>query len=307
MDRPRAWRLAEGREITLDAPRVMGILNVTPDSFSDGGQHASVPLALAAARCMAAAGADVIDVGGESTRPGAQPVGAHEQMRRIVPVIRAIRGDMGDGVAISVDTTLSEVAAAAIDAGASAINDVSAGLDDEDMLRLAAEAGVGLVLMHRRLAPRSDAYSTEYPSEPGFDGGVVECVRRFLAERSAAAMEAGVAREAIVVDPGLGFGKSVAQNLELIARTAELATLRFPVMSGVSRKSFAASAAGMTRESPPRERVHATLGLSLAHRAAGAAIFRVHDVEAHVRALRAFDAGRTPGPGIQTNNPQRGA
>jgi dihydropteroate synthase len=292
MDRPRAWRLAERREIALDAPRVMGILNVTPDSFSDGGAHASAAGALEAARLMIIAGADIIDIGGESTRPGALRIPAHEQMRRVVPAIRAIRGAFGSAAAISADTTLSEVASAAIDAGADAINDVSAGREDDEMFALAAESGVGLVLMHRRIPPGADTYSNQYDSEPRFEGGVVRCVREFLGERAGAAMEAGVARESIVVDPGLGFGKSVAQNLELIARTEELVSLGFPVLSGLSRKSFTAAAAGIDTTLPPRDRLHATLGLSLAHRAAGASIFRVHDVEAHVRVLRAFEAGR---------------
>jgi dihydropteroate synthase len=293
MDQPRAWRLIEGRRIALDAPRIMGILNITPDSFSDGGEHASVEHALAGARAMVAAGTDTLDVGGESTRPGAARVSAHEQVRRVVPVIRAIRGEMD--VPISIDTTLSEVAGAAIDAGADAINDVSAGLEYEEMLGLAAETGAGLVLMHRRAAPGADVYSHEHASAPAYPGGVVACVREFLAERAARAIEAGVARESIVLDPGLGFGKSVGQNLELIARTGDLCSLGFPVLSGVSRKSFTAVAAGLPKETPPRERLNATLGLSLAHRAAGASIFRVHDVEAHARALRAFDAGRIIG------------
>lgn len=294
MHQPRVWRLAEERQIALDVPRVMGILNVTPDSFSDGGEHAGVASALDAARAMMSAGADVIDIGGESTRPGAARVSAHEQVRRVVPVIRAIRTELGHGIAISIDTTLSEVASAAIDAGADAINDVSAGLEDDEMLGLAAESGVGLVLMHRRVAPSADVFSNEYGAEPAFEGGVVAHVRAFLAERARAAMDAGVARESIVIDPGLGFGKSVRQNLELIARTSELASLGFPVMSGLSRKSFTAAAAGIDPSLPPRERLHATLGLSMAHRAAGASIFRVHDVEPHVRALRAFEAGRDP-------------
>lgn len=290
--RARVWRLAPGRELRLDVPRVMGILNVTPDSFSDGGEHARVEDALAAAARMVGEGADVIDIGGESTRPGAARVGAVEQIRRVAPVIRGIRSQ---GVAhpgrvlVTVDTTLSEVAGAAIDAGADAINDVSAGTEDDAMLALAAERGVGIVLMHRLRALGVDVYSHQHAQPPAYEGGVVESVKRYLSERARAALAAGIAREAIVLDPGLGFGKSVAQNLELVDRTGEIAALGFPVLSGLSRKSFTAVYGGMGTDAPARERVRPTLELSVRHLRVGASIFRVHDVREHVAALRAAE------------------
>ncbi len=280
------WRLGEGLSLPLDVARVMGILNVTPDSFSDGGEHAGVAGALRAAERMVGEGADIIDVGGESTRPGAARVDAAEQIRRVVPVVRSIRERIGESVCISVDTTLSEVASAAIDAGADAINDVAAGMEDERMLPLAAARGVGIVLMHRMRPPGTDVFSHRYEKAPEFEGGVVEHVKSFLAERADAAIRAGVDPHAIVLDPGLGFGKSVAQNLELIERTAEIAALGFPVLSGLSRKSFTAAYAGMNMEAPARERLQPTLELSVKHLRAGARIFRVHDVREHVQALR---------------------
>ncbi len=288
-----SWRLGTERNLPLDVARVMGIVNVTPDSFSDGGEHALIADAVAAAARMVAQGAEVIDVGGESTRPGAARVDAAEQMRRVVPVIRGIRaqsvshpGRAGVGVFITVDTTLASVAEAAINAEADGINDVSAGMEDPGMFSLAARRGVGIVLMHRLLAPGADVFSHQYAKEPVYEGGVVECVRQFLAARAAAAMAAGIAREAIVLDPGLGFGKSVAQNLELIERTAEIAALGFPVLSGLSRKSFTAAWGGLKMDAPARERVGPTVALSIKHRSAGANIFRVHDVREHVAALQ---------------------
>jgi dihydropteroate synthase len=284
--RASIWRLGEGRELRLDVARVMGILNVTPDSFSDGGLDAGSADAVARAARMVEEGADVIDVGGESTRPGAARVGAPEQIRRVVPVIRGIRDRIGPGIMISVDTTLSEVAKAAIQAGADAINDVAAGMEDAGMLALAAERGVGLVLMHRLRPPDADVFSHQHAQAPPYPDGVVEGVKRFLIERAEAAMRAGVAREAIVLDPGLGFGKSVAQNLELIERTGEIAALGFPVLSGLSRKSFTAVYGGIATDRPARERLGPTLELSARHQRAGASIFRVHDVREHVAALR---------------------
>ncbi len=280
------WKLGPARELRLDVARVMGILNVTPDSFSDGGVHAGVGAAVEAAARMVEDGADVIDVGGESTRPGAARVSDAEQIRRVAPVIRGIRERLGAGVLVSVDTTRAIVAGAAIGAGADAINDVSAGMEDEGMLALAAASGVGIVLMHRLRAPGSDVFSHQYGAAPEYAGGVVESVKGFLRERVGQAMLAGVAREAIVVDPGLGFGKSVAQNLELIERTGEIAAIGFPVLSGLSRKSFTGVHGGMSADAPARERLGPTLELSVKHLRSGASIFRVHDVREHVAVLR---------------------
>lgn len=304
------WRIGGGRALALDQPRVMAILNVTPDSFSDGGELATLEDVVAAARRALEAGAAVLDIGGESTRPGAARVSVEEQIARVVPAIRAIRvaggvGGAGAGalatIAISVDTTRAEVARAAIDAGADIVNDVSGGTEDPEMLRLVAERGVGLVLMHRVFAPDRDRYSTAYAAgDAPIAGDVVEHVARGLRAMLERAVEAGVEPGAIVLDPGLGFGKTVEQNLELIRRTGELCEMGRPVLSGISRKSFVgavsaggsggvmrAGASGGATPLSPKERLPGTLALSVEHLRAGARLFRVHDVAEHVRVLRA--------------------
>lgn len=279
------WKLAHGRSLDLSRVRLMGILNATPDSFADGGRLASVADARDAARAMIAAGAEILDVGGESTRPGARRVDAREQIRRVVPVIEAIRTDENvREIPLSVDTTLEDVAAAALKAGADAINDVSAGLESPGMLALAARTGAGLVLMHRLAPPQEDRYSDRYEKTPAYADVTAE-VRGFLRLRVEAALAAGVERGSIVLDPGLGFGKSVEQNLELIRRTGELAQLGFPVLSALSRKSFVGRVS-LGRDSDPSERLPGTLALSLAHAAFGASILRVHDIAEHAAALR---------------------
>lgn len=263
---------------------VAGILNVTPDSFAEASRHVSVESAVAAARRMLLEGADSLDVGGESTRPGSEAVDADEQVRRVVPVIRAIAGlrlgvaEFGwdEAVRISVDTTSAVVAEAALDAGATCINDISAGRDDERMFELAARRGCAMILMHREVKPREDRYSDRYSSGP-IEGDVVQRVKEFLAERVRAAMSAGVAREKIAIDPGLGFGKTVEQNVELIRRTGELAAFGLPVVSALSRKSFVGRFV-LGRDSEPSERLGATVMMSEMHFRAGTRVFRVHDV-----------------------------
>lgn len=283
------WRLGHGRTIRLDRARIMAILNITPDSFFDGGRLPDAGAVAAAAARAVEEGADILDVGGESTRPGSARVDPDEQIRRVVPAIGAIRRAVGalGAVPISVDTTRAAVARAALDAGGDAINDVSSGTDDPAMLALAAERGAGLVLMHRLRAPEEDSYSDCYARPPDYTraGGVVEGVRAFLSERAAAAIAAGVAHAAIALDPGLGFGKTVEQNLELIRRTGELAALGFPIVSGISRKSFTGAWAGL-KDSTPADRLAPSIALALEHRRAGAAVFRVHDVAAHAAVLR---------------------
>lgn len=274
----------------------MAILNVTPDSFSDGGSYGDAGEAAGAGYRFADAGADIIDVGGESTRPGAERVGAGEQIRRVVPVVERLRAALPEHVAISVDTTLSAVARAALDAGADAVNDVSAGTEDEEMFALVASRCAGLVVMHRLRPPPEDRYSDRYDEPPRY-GDVVREVAGFLRDRAARAEEAGVARESICVDPGLGFGKTVDQNLELIARTGEIAALGYPVLSGISRKSFVGRVSGLGDGSPARSRVSGSVALSVVHRVNGASVFRVHDVGAHVEALRAADAALRAGGG----------
>jgi dihydropteroate synthase len=295
---PPCW-VCGTRSIALDRPSIMAIINVTPDSFSDGGLVTTADDAARAAERMVNEGADAIDVGGESTRPGAARVPAEEQIRRVVPSIAAIRQALGGDrttragrVVISVDTTRTEVAQAAIDAGADAINDVSAGREDAEMFALAATSRVGLVLMHRLVTPEQDSYSDRYQraSEPRYSDVVGE-VREFLHERAAAAMAAGVARESILLDPGLGFGKTVEQNLRLVAAGAAV-TGGFPVLSALSCKSFVARVSGAMEAATgeprsPRERLAGTLGLSVLHLTLGARLFRVHDVRAHREALDA--------------------
>jgi dihydropteroate synthase len=293
------WRLSPRFTLALDRPRVMAILNVTPDSFSDGGRYASLEQALERAGEAAAEGADLLDVGGESTRPGASPVPPQEQIRRVVPVIDAIRRRGLFPGPITIDTTRAEVARAALDAGADAVNDVSAGTEDPGMLNLAASRGCGMVLMHRLAPPRHDRYSDRYEQPPDYQD-VVESVLAFLAERLSAVLRAGVEPEAVLLDPGLGFGKTVEQNLALIRGTPRLLCLGRPVLSGVSRKSFAGRV-GLGRDSDPSERLASSLALSVLHLAFGARVFRVHDVRSHVEALRA--AWSALGP--MTTEPER--
>lgn len=260
----------------------MAIINLTPDSFFDGGSHPTQESAVEAARVAVGDGADVLDVGGESTRPGSRSVSAEEQILRTVPAIEAMR-KAGIQSPISIDTTSAAVARACLEAGAEAINDISGGMDDPAMLALAAERGAGLVLMHRLRAPAEDRYSDQYRAAPLYRD-VVADVRAFLETRKNAALAAGVAAECICLDPGLGFGKSVEQNLELIRRTGEIAELGSPVLSGLSRKSFVGRWS-LGRDSAPSERLEGTLKLSVEHWRAGASVFRVHDVAEHVAAL----------------------
>jgi len=280
------WKIATDQSLRLGRAQVMAILNVTPDSFSDGGRFDSPDAVVRAAREAVEQGADLLDIGGESTRPGAEAVSASEQIRRVIPAIEGIRA-AGIKAPISVDTTSAAVAEAALGAGAQIIDDVSAGLDDGAMLQLAADHGAGIILMHRLAKPRDDSWSDAYASDPAYPGGVVPCVLGFLLERAEAAMGAGIRREAIAIDPGLGFGKSVAQNFELIRSTAAFAQTGFPVLGAASRKSFLGAVTGIEN---PAERVEASIAASVAQRLAGAPLFRVHDVAAQASALRAADA-----------------
>ena len=226
--------LPDRRALSLSQPLIMGILNVTPDSFSDGGRWSDADSAMQHAVDMIAQGADLIDVGGESTRPGSQRVDGHEQMRRVIPVIEAIRrhpsAEQHD-VPISIDTTRSVVAAAAINAGASIINDVSAGRDDPDIFKLAADEGAPVVLMHMQGEPAN------MQADPCYRDVVGE-VKAFLLERVAAAEVAGVDRNRIVIDPGIGFGKTYDHNIDLLTHLDQFVTTGLPVLLGSSRKRF---------------------------------------------------------------------
>ena len=262
----------------------MGVLNVTPDSFSDGGRYFDPGAAAERALEMISEGACIIDVGGESTRPGAQPVDADEQLRRVLPVIEAVRRQ--SDVLISIDTTQSQVAGPVIDAGANIINDVSAGDDDDTVFALAARRHCGLILMHRLLRPPRDSYSDQYQSPPQYDD-VVPAVRDYLLHRATRAQQAGVDRACIVLDPGLGFGKTVEQNYELIRRTNELLSAGYPLLSAASRKSFIGK---VTNVIEPSDRVAGSIAVAVAHYLAGVRVFRAHDVSVHRQALAVAQA-----------------
>jgi dihydropteroate synthase len=246
--------------------RIMGVVNVTPDSFSDGGAFLDRDAAVNHGLRLAFEGADLVDVGGESTRPGADPVPEREELDRVIPVIEGIRA-ANDAVRISIDTSKAAVAAAALDAGADYVNDVTALRGDPDMAPLVAERGVDVCLMHMLGTPRT------MQSEARYDD-VVADVREFLQQRIEAAVAAGIALERIEVDPGIGFGKTVEHNLELLDRLRELTTLGRPVVLGTSRKSFLGRITG--RETA--ERMPATLATLVMAYERGAEVFRVHDV-----------------------------
>jgi dihydropteroate synthase len=267
---------------------VMGILNVTPDSFSDGGRHDTVDAAVSHGLDMVAAGADHVDVGGESTRPGAGRVAPDEELRRVLPVVAELARS---GVAVSIDTTRSSVAAAAVEAGAGMVNDVSGGLADPAMARVVAEAGVSWVLMHRR------GHSRDMYAEATYDD-VVAQVRRALCRRVDAALAAGVPAERLVVDPGLGFAKRPEHDLAVLAGLDRIIDLGFPVLVGASRKRFLgallATADGVPR--PPARRESATLATTVLAARAGAWGVRVHEVAGSADAVRVVAAISPPFP-----------
>ena len=272
------------------APLVMGVLNVTPDSFSDGGLFLDPGAAVAHAETMAREGADVIDVGGESTRPGSRPVEAVEQVRRVVPVLRALRDRLPD-TTLSVDTTRAEVAEAALAAGAHVINDISAGRDDPAMLPLSARTGSPVILMHMLGAPATMQIDPTYSD-------VTAEVAQFLRERLAAAVAAGVRPDRVLLDPGIGFGKTAEHNLQLLRHTADLAALGRPLVVGTSRKGFISKVLGLRDASraDTAGRVFGTAATVAWAVANGAAVVRVHDVgpiSQVVRMVRSIITGRT--------------
>ena len=269
--RGAARLLPEGRTA------VMGILNVTPDSFSDGGRYAATDAALAHAGRMIAEGADLIDVGGESTRPGASPVDAAAERDRILPVVAALRA--ATALPISIDTTKADVAAAALAVGADMVNDVSAGRFDAGMLPLVAARGAAIVLMHMQGTPATMQDAPSY-------GDVVAEVAGFLAARAAAARAAGIAPERIWLDPGIGFGKRPAHNLALLAGLERLVELGHPIVVGASRKGFLGALSG----DPVDARLPASLAAAVLAAADGARVVRAHDVGATRSALAVGDA-----------------
>jgi len=243
----------------------MGVVNVTPDSFSDGGLFLAPEAAVEHGERLLGEGADILDIGGESTRPGAEPVSADEERRRVLPVVAPLATAGGR---ISIDTTKAEVAAAAIDAGASLVNDVSAFRFDPALAGLVADAGVGCCLMHMLGEPRT------MQEDPRYDD-VVDDVRAFLEERLRFAVAEGVPEELVWLDPGIGFGKTVEHNLELLSRLDEIVSIGRPVVVGTSRKSFLGKLAG---GKPEGERLPGTIATNVVALARGASVFRVHDV-----------------------------
>ncbi|HEV3492564.1 MAG TPA: dihydropteroate synthase [Reyranella sp.] len=263
----------------LGRTRVMAIVNVTPDSFSDGGERLDPTQAIDDGLRFVSEGADIVDVGGESTRPGSRPTAADEELRRVLPVVEGLARQ---GVLVSIDTRRASVARACLDAGARIVNDVSALRDDPDLMPLVGRRGVPVVLMHRRGRSENKYDGPAY-------GDVVEEVRRFLLDRARASEAAGVARERIALDPGIGFGKSVEENVALIAGAARLADAGYPVLVGSSRKGFIGRLTGIAE---PRRRDPASVWLAVEAARRGAAIVRVHDVAAVRQALAVSSAMR---------------
>jgi len=255
------------------APLVMGIVNVTPDSFSDGGLFLEPEAAIAHGMRLAEEGAAILDVGGESTRPGADPVGVDEELRRVLPVVEALAAR--SGVRVSIDTTKAAVASAALDAGAAIVNDVSAFRFDPELAGVVADAGADCCLMHMLGEPRTMQHDPRYDD-------VVSEVMAFLEERVAFAVGEGVSEERVWVDPGIGFGKTVEHNLELLRRLDELVALGRPLVIGTSRKSFLGRLTGRSEA----ERLAGTLATNVLALERGARIFRVHDVAPVADALK---------------------
>jgi dihydropteroate synthase len=277
------WRVGERAFDCSERTLVMGIVNVTPDSFSDGGAFLEPDAAVRHGARLARDGADLLDVGGESTRPGSEPVSEDEERARVVPVVARLAAELPD-TPISIDTRKASVAAAALDAGAAIVNDVSGGRDPR-MFELVRERGAAIVLMHMRGEPRS------MQAEPVYDDVVGE-VHEYLRERVEAAELADIAAERIAIDPGIGFGKDLAHNLELLRRIDAFLDLGRPVLVGPSRKRFI----GTILDLPEDRRVEGTIGAAAWVAARGAHVVRVHDVLEVVRAVRVVDAIAGSGP-----------
>jgi dihydropteroate synthase len=256
-------------------PKLMGVVNVTPDSFSDGGMYLDAPAAIAHGEALVRDGAEILDVGGESTRPGAEAVSAGEERARTEPVVAGLAGT----ATVSIDTSKAAVAEAALGAGAEIVNDVTAMRGDPEIAGLCAERGAGLVLMHMQGDPRTMQENPVY-------GDVVEDVKAFLAQRLEAAVAAGVDEERVWLDPGIGFGKTLEHNLELLRRLGELRELGRPLVVGTSRKSFIGKVDG----SAVGERLGGTIASSVLAMAEGAAVLRVHDIAEAAQALKVADA-----------------
>ncbi len=276
-DHPPQTRRFAG--LSLERPLIMGIVNVTPDSFSDGGEAAAPETAIARGRRLVADGADIVDVGGESTRPGAEPVPVAEEMRRVLPVVDALAGD---GCVVSVDTRRAEVMQAALSAGARIVNDVTALSSDPRALGVVAAARAAVVLMHMQGTPQTMQRAPRYTD-------VVTDIAAWLGERVGACVAAGIRPENIAIDPGIGFGKTVEHNIDIIRAIRVYVALRQPVCIGASRKSFIGA---VTDGRPARERLGGSIAAALAALDGGAAILRVHDVAETAQAVALWRAVR---------------
>jgi dihydropteroate synthase len=265
--------LPHGKSLTIGSPiPIMGIVNVTPDSFSDGGVYSSTAAAVEHGASLEAQGAAILDIGGESTRPGATPVAADDELSRVIPVIAALRTRIT--APISIDTMKARVAAAAIQAGASIVNDVWGLQHDREMARVVADTGAAAILMHNRESV-----------DPELD--IIADILGFLSRSIDIALAAGIERRRLSIDPGFGFGKTKAQNLELVRRLRELTALGCPILLGVSRKS---TFGAVTGKKVPAERMVASIAAGILGVVNGSAILRVHDVAAHVEAMQVLDA-----------------
>jgi dihydropteroate synthase len=274
----RQWKIA-GRVVDLSRQGlIMAVLNVTPDSFSDGGKFFTVEKAVEQGLRMAADGAQIIDVGGESTRPGAQSVAVEEELRRVIPVVEALRAKID--VFLSIDTSKAQVAHAAIRAGASIVNDVTGGRGDKEMMPLVAESKVALIIMHMQGDPQTMQIEPQYSD-------VVSDVADFFRQQYGRALDCGIDPMAIAFDPGIGFGKTLEHNLELLAQLVRIRVHERPLVVGVSRKSFLAK---LTGSSEMNDRLAPAVALTSLLRTLGADVFRVHDVKANANALRVTEA-----------------
>ncbi len=276
------WRIRNQTHDLSQRGMIMGVLNVTPDSFSDGGQYIDADRAVAHGLQMIADGADIIDVGGESTRPGADPVSVEEELRRVVPIIEKLRQETS--ILISVDTMKAEVARAAVAAGADILNDVN-GFRDPALVEVAASSEVGLIVMHMLGTPRTMQKNPVYTN-------VIENVRGFFTERLATLQQAGIAPERVALDPGFGFGKTVEHNLTMLREMERLRIDQHPLAIGVSRKSMIARLLG---DQQIENRFWPTVALTAWIRHAGAEIVRVHEVKPNVEAMRMMEAIMQPG------------
>src|SRR5213082_1502368 len=274
----RIWKIGDKIVDLSKRGMIMGVLNVTPDSFSDGGEFFATDAAVARGIQIAEEGADIIDIGGESTRPGAEPVSAKEELKRVLPVIEELRAKID--ISVSIDTSKSEVASAALDAGASIINDVTAGRGDEKMLPLATKRKTAVVLMHMQGEPRTMQKDPHYKD-------VVAEVADFFRQQYACALQCGIDPMAIAFDPGIGFGKTLEHNLELLAQLGQIRVHERPLVMGVSRKSFLAKLIG---SSEINDRRAPAVALTSLLRTRGADVFRVHDVKENVNALLVTEA-----------------